>query len=97
MGSYKNNGNVSNSETELQPPVEVPLEMLSPETLQALIESYILREGTDYGAHEVALETKLKQVRTQLDKKLIKIAFDPNTESVTLLTAQEWRKLQTNV
>ncbi|UOF02982.1 YheU family protein [Bdellovibrio reynosensis] len=71
--------------------------MLSPETLQALIESYILREGTDYGANEVALETKLKQVRTQLDKKRIKIAFDPNTESVTLITADEWRKLQAHV
>ena len=35
------------------PPIEVPREKISGEILSALIEEFILREGTDYGAVEV--------------------------------------------
>lgn len=79
---------------ESQPPVLVPREILSEETLQALIESFVLREGTDYGAQEISLQTKIDQVLKQLKKEEIKIVFDPNSESVTLMTAHEWKKLQ---
>ena len=30
----------------------IPWQDLSPETLENLIESFVLREGTDYGEHE---------------------------------------------
>lgn len=76
------------------PPVEVPMENLSPEILHAVIESFILREGTDYGVSEVLLETKINQIRKQIDKKQIKIVFDFETESVTLMTENDWKKLQ---
>ena len=82
------------SADEILPPVLVPLEVLSAETLDSLIESFILREGTDYGAHEVSLETKMEQIRKQLKKSDIKIVFDPNSESVTLMTTHEWKKQQ---
>lgn len=79
-----------------QPPVLVPKEALSSETLNALIESFILREGTDYGAAEASLETKLTQVRKQLDKEDVVIVFDPNSESVNLLTKREWQRLSSS-
>ncbi len=81
-------------EKELRPPVEVPLEALNEDTIRAIIESFILREGTDYGREEVGFETKVTQVEKQLAKGDVKIVFDPNTETVGIVTAHEWTKLQ---
>ncbi|PIS11945.1 MAG: hypothetical protein COT73_01165 [Bdellovibrio sp. CG10_big_fil_rev_8_21_14_0_10_47_8] len=79
--------------TEILSPVLVPLEALGEDTLNALIESFILREGTDYGASEILLATKMQQIRKQLDRGDVKIVFDPNSESVTLMTAGDWKKM----
>jgi uncharacterized protein YheU (UPF0270 family) len=78
---------------ELQPPVAIAPSDLSPTTLESLIEAFVLREGTDYGAVEASFETKTSQVRRQLEQGLVQIAFDPNTETVTILTAREWKQL----
>ena len=76
--------------------VEIPLESLSPEARDGLIESFVLREGTDYGAAEVTLEKKVAQVYRQIQSGQVKIVFDPSTESIDILTARELslRKLQ---
>ena len=79
-------------ETENIPPVEIPPDSLTEEILNAVIENFVLREGTDYGAIEVSHETKLAQVRKQLDRGEIKIVFDPNTESVTLMTKLDFKR-----
>ena len=68
-----------------QEPLEIYLETLEPDTVAALVEEYILREGTDYGAHEVPLETKVRQVLKQLSCGDAKLFFDPASESVTLV------------
>ena len=34
---------------------------LEPDTLRAVIESFVLREGTDDGVHETSLEAKVAQ------------------------------------
>ena len=78
---------------ELLPPMEVPRDALSEEAFRGIIESFILREGTDYGREEVLLETKINQIERQLDKGDVKIVFDPNTESVGIVTLNEWQKL----
>lgn len=74
------------------PPIEVPMDALSPEALQGVIEAFIQREGTDYGVLEAAHETKVEQILRQLKKGDIKIAFDPNTETVGLVTLAEWKR-----
>jgi uncharacterized protein YheU (UPF0270 family) len=74
------------------PPVEIPIDKISPEALDNIVREFILREGTDYGAVEISLETKLKQVHAQIKKGDVKIIFDPNTESVTLRTPYLFRK-----
>lgn len=45
----------------------IPHRMLSPEALRGVIEAFVTREGTDYGAHDLPLATKVAQVRHQLD------------------------------
>jgi uncharacterized protein YheU (UPF0270 family) len=65
-------------------PVVVPHAELSPETLRAVIESFVLREGTDYGEHEFSLDQKVDKVRRQLERGEAQILFDPATESVAI-------------
>ena len=76
---------------EKQLPIEIPMSALSADALNGMIDSFIMREGTDYGAHEVSHENKVKQIRKQLEKGDVKIVFDPNTESATLITNREWK------
>ena len=67
--------------------VDIPMAQLAPETLRALIESFVLREGTDYGVQEVPLATKVGQVVEQLQRGEARIVFDPVTESVDIRVA----------
>jgi uncharacterized protein YheU (UPF0270 family) len=66
--------------------IAVPWSQLPPDTLQAVIESFVLREGTEYGMHEVPLASKVSQVRKQLERGEAQIMFDPATESVDIRT-----------
>ncbi len=75
------------------PPVEIPLGTLSDEAQQGLVDSFILREGTDYGWNETELSTKRAQIIRQIQKGDVKLVYDPNSESVTLLTLQQWQQL----
>lgn len=71
----------------------IPYEQLSPSTLSGLIESFVLREGTDYGDVEVSLSDKVHQVEMQLRRKEVVILFDENTQSVNLLSSKEAKEI----
>ena len=73
-------------------PVEVPLSMLSPAALAGVIDAFILREGTDYGERETSHETKVEQIKRQLDRGDIRVIYDLTQESVTLMTKRDWEK-----
>ena len=72
--------------------IEIPYTRLNADTLSAVVEEFILREGTDYGAKEVSLNAKKAQVRKQLEKGEVLITFDPRTENCTLLTRQQFKR-----
>lgn len=67
------------------PPVRLAPDDLSPETLRAVIESFVLREGTDYGEREVSLDDKVAEVLAQLRRGEAHVTFDPATESVNIV------------
>jgi uncharacterized protein YheU (UPF0270 family) len=73
------------------PPIVVPHTELSPEALTRVIESFVLREGTDYGERDVSFETKVMQVRSQLERREAEIVYDPNTESVDIVVRKPGR------
>jgi uncharacterized protein YheU (UPF0270 family) len=75
-------------------PVEIPWRALSPAAAAGIIDAFILREGTDYGAVEASHADKVAQVRAQLESGQVVISFDPATESVTLLHRAEWVRLE---
>jgi len=73
-------------ERDQELPVAVPHAELSPEALRGVVESFVLREGTDYGERDVAFETKVAQVIRQLERGEARIMFDPVTQSVQIVT-----------
>jgi uncharacterized protein YheU (UPF0270 family) len=66
-------------------PVAVPHTELSEEALRGVVESFVLREGTDYGAKDVSHEAKVADVIRQLERGEARIMFDPLDASVTLV------------
>lgn len=93
---YKQKVNSKNTtpKQETLPPLEIPPSALSETAIEGLISEFILRDGTDYGLIEVSYETKVNSIQKQIENGHIVISFDQNTESVTLLTQQEWKKQQ---
>jgi len=66
--------------------VVVPHQELQPETLRAVIESFVLREGTDYGRREFTLPEKVEHVLRQLQRGEAQIVFDPESQSISIVT-----------
>ena len=72
-------------EDEIPQSVTVPYTELAAELLHAVVESYVLREGTDYGEREFSLEEKVAHVMGRLKRGEAQIVFDPETESVSIV------------
>ena len=85
---------IENDQQPKQPPVAIPAEQLNAELIDAVIESFVLREGTDYGSMEISLDKKKEQIRKQLAKNEVRIVYDFESESVTLMTGRDWKKLE---
>jgi uncharacterized protein YheU (UPF0270 family) len=69
----------------------IPVQELSADVLYAVAESYVLREGTDYGAAEVSLETKVQQVIGKLRSGEAVLVYSELYESVNIVDAQEYQ------
>ncbi len=67
--------------------MRIPPEALAAETLAAVIEEFVTREGTEYGAQEVPLARKVDQVRRQLERGEAWLLYDPETGSCNILPA----------
>ncbi|MFM2480972.1 YheU family protein [Celerinatantimonas sp. YJH-8] len=66
----------------------IPWQQINDDTLTNLLESYALREGTDYGEYECPLEQKVAELRQQLEKGDIVVVYSELHESVTLMPTQ---------
>ena len=60
---------------------------LSKVALRGVVESFVLREGTDYGLRDYSFEEKIAAVMRQLDRGEAVIVFDPDTETVSIEVA----------
>ncbi|MCU2722134.1 YheU family protein [Enterobacter hormaechei subsp. xiangfangensis] len=63
----------------------IPWQDLSPDTLDNLIESFVLREGTDYGEHERSLEQKVNDVKRQLKSADVVLVWSELHETVNIM------------
>ena len=65
--------------------VVIPWDVLSEEALRGVIENFVTLEGTEYGFEEVDLETKVADVRRQLERGEVVVVFDPKSETAGLV------------
>lgn len=72
--------------------MEIPHRKLSEEALRGIVESFVLREGTDYGERDFPLETKVGAVMRQLDRGEAVIVFDTNTGTADVVVAPPPRR-----
>ena len=63
----------------------IPWEQLPAATLDNLIESFVLREGTDYGEQTFTLAEKVEHVRQQLQRGDAVVLYSELHESVTIV------------
>ncbi|GGB19785.1 MULTISPECIES: YheU family protein [Agarivorans] len=68
----------------------IPWQQLEPATLDALLESYVLREGTDYGEQELSLSDKLAQIKQQITNGTVLIVYSELHETVNLIAKEQF-------
>ena len=64
--------------------MKIPYERLDPGTLKAVIEEFVLREGTDYGETDFTLEEKIEHVMEQLRDGKVSLTFDEKSKSCSI-------------
>ena len=68
---------------------KIPVNKLSPEALQGVINEFISRDGTDYGEIEVSPETIFRHVKHKLENGLAVLIFDDETETTNIFLAND--------
>lgn len=69
----------------------VPYTELSDGVLRGVVESFVLREGTEYGERDFSLDQKVEHVLRQLRRREAQIVFDPGTETVDIVVITSGR------
>ena len=69
--------------------IKIPINRLSPEILEQVLEEFVTRDGTDYGKTEVPLETKIRQIKYQLESGSAILVFDGKTETCNIFSAND--------
>ena len=67
----------------------IPHTALDPETLNRVIESFVLREGTDYGHGQYSIDDKIAAVRRQLNRGEACLTWDAELESCNIVPASK--------
>jgi uncharacterized protein YheU (UPF0270 family) len=67
--------------------VPIPWERLTEDALRGVITEFVTREGTEYGFTDVPLETKIADVRRQIERGEVLILFHARSETVNLVPA----------
>jgi len=70
----------------------IPYNKLSEQALQALIEDFVTRDGTDYGLDELSLQEKVTRLFASLKKGEVLISYNEDTETCGLVTKEELTK-----
>ena len=69
--------------------IKIPFNRLSPEILERVLEEFVTRDGTDYGKNEVLLETKIRQIKYQLEAGSAILVFDEKTETCNIFSSDD--------
>ncbi len=67
------------------PIIKIPMEALSDEALDGVIDDFVMREGTDYGHRDIDLLQKRDAVRRQLRSGRAVITYDATSQTTTIV------------
>ena len=67
----------------------IPVNKLSTEALQGIIQEFISRNGTDYGEIEASPDTKFRQVKSKLENGLAVLIYDDEFETTNIFLAND--------
>ena len=67
----------------------VPLDRLSPDALQRLIEEYVSRNGTDNGYTGPGLEKNVSRVMGQLRKGTSVVVYDAQSQTANIVAVED--------
>ena len=65
--------------------IKIPIESLDRSIIFSIIEEFVLREGTDYGAYEVNFQSKIDEIYRKLESDEYSISYDESTDSCTII------------
>jgi uncharacterized protein YheU (UPF0270 family) len=68
---------------------KIPVNKLSPEALQGIINEFISRNGTDYGEMEVSRETNFRHVKDKLENGSAVLIYDDEAETTNIFLAND--------
>ncbi|GGD77026.1 YheU family protein [Lacimicrobium alkaliphilum] len=68
----------------------IPISELQQDTLEQIIESFVLREGTDYGEQEVSLAEKVAQIHQQLKQGEVLLVYSELYETVNIVPKEHY-------
>lgn len=71
--------------------IEVPARMLPPETLDALLEAFVTRQGYDTTDTGEGMKGWVAELKKQLARSELIIAHDLDLEMTEVMTLAQWR------
>lgn len=71
--------------------IEVPARMLPPETLDALLEAFVTRQGYDTTDTGTGMKRWVDELKQQLARSELIIAHDLKLEMTEVMTLAQWR------
>ncbi|CAH0990624.1 hypothetical protein SIN8267_00718 [Sinobacterium norvegicum] len=74
--------------------MKIPYQQLSSDTLDALLEEVVSRNGTDYGSIETSIEQRKQQLLSALTSEKVAVYFDTETETVNILSPREIEEMK---
>lgn len=78
------------------PIIIIPISDISSEALKGLLEEYVSRDGTDYGAVEASIDEKIEDLRKQLDSGELKILFNEETREFDIAMREQMKNFSVN-
>lgn len=71
----------------------IPYNELAQETLHALIEDFVTRDGTDYGLEEMSMQEKAAHLLALLEKGELLISYNEDTQTCGLVNKNDLTKI----
>ncbi|MDR0806392.1 MAG: YheU family protein [Enterobacteriaceae bacterium] len=75
----------------------IPYQELAPETLDSIIESFVLREGTDYGEQEKTLQQKVDDIKRQLKSGKLVLIWSELHETINIMLKEQFSDDMDNI